>query len=300
MTAIKLEEMTFTRVVTDELAGRAGEGLPRQAWHRSRSLPALGMPDKHRRRRIATAVSVALHVLLIWLLVRPAPLTNLDPNLKITEVGGGGAGPAGGGGGGNRGTGGVRFIQIAPPPKPVASPPRVEPVLPPVKPVIEPPKPALPEPIIPQVELPKPAVVDTKAEVKVESPILGSGGGTGNDGTRGNGPGTGGGIGSGVGTGRGSGVGPGTGGGPGDNYLPTLIEMPIPPQPVPKSIDGTKVIAKFDIDKTGKILRVDFTPTKDDGYNRKLNDLFKTFRFRPAVTRDGVPIRATYPLEIIL
>ena len=43
--------------------------------------------------------------------------------------------------------------------------------------------------------------------------------------------------------------------------MPTLIEMPIPPQPVPKSINGTKVVVNFDIDEKGKILKVEFTPT---------------------------------------
>jgi protein TonB len=193
----------------------------------------------------------------------------------------------------------VKYVQVAPPPAAV-TPPVVEPVLPPLQPAVEPPKPVVPEPVIPQVELPKLATADPKAEVKVESPIIGTGGGTGNDGTKGNGPGTGGGVGSGVGTGRGSGVGPGTGGGVGDTYIPTLIEMPIPPQPVPEKINGSKVIVNFDIDAQGKILGIEFTPTRDGGYNRKLNDLFKTFRFRPAVTHDGVPIRAKYQMEIIL
>ena len=291
--------MIFTRVVSDELSERAGARAPRHAWHRARSLPALGMPLERRRRRLATAVSFVVHFLIIWLLLRPEALTNLNPDLKIVEQGGGGPGPAGGGGGGTRGTGGVKFIQVSPPPQAVTPPP-VAPVLPPVVPVVEPPKPIVPEPVIPQVELPKPTAIDPKAEVKIESPIIGTGGGTGNDGTRGNGPGSGGGIGSGIGTGRGSGTGPGTGGGAGENYIPTLIEMPIPPQPVPKNVNGAKIIVNFDIDERGRILKIEFTPTKDGGYNRRLNDLFKTFRFRPAVTRDGVPIRAPFQIVIEL
>jgi protein TonB len=294
-----LEPVIFTRVVSDELSERAGAKAPRLAWHRARALPALGMPESRRRKRRETVVSIAIHVVMIWLLLRPEALRNLNPDLKIVEQGGGGPGPAGGGGGGTRGTGGVKFVQIAPPPQPV-TPPQVAPVLPPIQPVVEPAKPAVTEPVIPQMELPKLSTTEPKAEVKVQSPIIGTGGGTGNDGTRGNGPGTGGGIGSGIGTGRGSGVGPGTGGGAGENYIPTLIEMPIPPQPVPKNVNGTRVIVNFDIDVTGKILKVEFTPTRDGGYNRKLNDLFHTFRFRPAVTRDGVPIRAMYQVVIEL
>jgi protein TonB len=163
---------------------------------------------------------------------------------------------------------------------------------------VVPPKPVVTEPVLPQVELPKPATIEPKAEVKVQSPIVGSGGGTGSDGTRGNGPGSGGGVGSGIGTGRGSGIGPGTGGGPGDHYPPDLIEMPIMPLPVPGKIKGDSIIAIFDVDEKGKIIKFEFTPTRDGDYNRKLRDLFQTFKFRPGTTLDGVPMRAKYPFGI--
>src|SRR4051794_18039923 len=109
MTAVKLESMIFTRVVSDELSERAGARMPRHAWQRARSLPQLGMPVSRRRRRLATAVSVALHILLVWFLTRPEAM-NLNPDLKELEQGNKGNGIAGGGGGGTRGTGGVKFI----------------------------------------------------------------------------------------------------------------------------------------------------------------------------------------------
>src|SRR4051812_34387750 len=114
MTAVKLESMIFTRVVSDELSERAGARASRHAWHRARSLPQLGMPVSRRKRRLATGISFALHFLLIWLLLRPEALRNLDPNLKEMDHGNLGNGIAGGGGGGTRGTGGVKFIQVAP------------------------------------------------------------------------------------------------------------------------------------------------------------------------------------------
>lgn len=285
--------MIFTRVVSDELFERAGARIPRRAWHRARSLPALGIPRPRTRRRTAVAISAVLHLLFLWFMLRPEALKNLDPNLQLIESGGGGPGPAGGGGGGTRGTGGVKFIKVTPPPVAVTPPPQVAPVLPPVQPVVEPPKPVVTEPVIADLEIPKLANPDAKAEVKVESPIIGTGGGTGNDGTRGNGPGTGGGVGSGVGTGRGSGVGPGTGGGNLPYYPCSIIEMPLFPIPVPDKIRGFKLIAQFDVDERGKMLKSTFTPTKDGGYNRKLNDVFNTFRFRPGTTLEGVPMRTT-------
>jgi hypothetical protein len=87
MTSARLESVIFTRVVSDELFERAGASSPRHAWHRARALPALGMPVKQRRRRLATAVSVVLHVLMVWLLLRPEPLTNLNPDLKEIDAG---------------------------------------------------------------------------------------------------------------------------------------------------------------------------------------------------------------------
>lgn len=284
--------MIFTRVVSDELSERAGAKAPRLAWHRARALPALGMPGGQRRRRVATAVSVAIHVLVIWLLLRPEALRNLDPNLTLLEPGGGGAGPAGGGGGGTRGTGGVKYVQVAPPPQPVP-PPQVQPVLPPIQQVVEPPKPVIPEPVMPQLELPKLSTTDSRAEVKVESPIVGTGGGTGNDGTKGNGPGTGGGVGTGVGTGRGSGVGPGTGGGNLNYYPCSTIELLLPPLPAPDNVRGFKLIANFDVDASGKILGVKFTPSRNGDYNRKLNDVLKRLRFKAGSSLDGVPMRTT-------
>jgi hypothetical protein len=285
-------------VVSDELFERAGQNKPRHVWHRARGLPALGIPIRQRRRRVATVVSFALHFLVIWLLVRPGALTTLNPELQIIEQGGGGPGPAGGGGGGTRGTGGVKYVQVAPPAQPVA-PPQVDPIVPPIQPIVEPPKPVVPEPVVPQIELPKLATTDPKAEVKVESPIIGTGGGTGTDGSRGNGPGSGGGVGSGVGTGRGSGFGSGTGGGAGENYTPTPIEMHMPFD-TPAKVKGATIIVNFDVDERGRVLKIQFTPTKDGGYNRKLDELFKRYRFNPAVTRDGVPIRAIYQMTITL
>jgi protein TonB len=284
--------MIFTRVVSDAVAERAGARVPRQPWNRARSLPALGMPVSRRRRRLATAVSVVIHFLMIWLLIRPEALRNLNPDLKMTDQGNLGNGIAGGGGGGTRGTGGVKFVQVAPPPEPV-TPPQTQPVLPPLEPKIELPKPVVPEPVIPQLEPPKLAVTEPKAEVQIQSPAIGVGGGVGNDGTKGNGPGTGGGIGNGNGTGVGSGNGPGTGAGKLDHIVCKNIEMLIPPLPAPANVRGFKVVAEFDVDERGKLLKVNFTPTRNGDYNRKLNDVLNRMRFKAGTTLEGVPMRTT-------
>ena len=260
---------------------------------RRRALPALGLPEPRERRRGSAILSALFHVLIIALLLSPAALHTGD----VVEVpqGAGGPGPAGGGGGGSRGTGGVRerikYIQVAtaPAPQPVPTP------VPQPPPVVQPPKPVVPPPEPIKVAEPTP---EAKPEVKVEVPkvevaslVPGSGGGTGKDGTAGSGPGTGGGVGSGVGTGRGAGIGPGPGGGNQVNYPPSPTELFIPPLPMPNKVRGFHLVAEYDIDETGKIVDFKFTETPDGNYNKRLEEVLKSFRFRPGTTPDGKPIR---------
>ena len=226
---------------------------------------------------MGTVASVLLHLLALLLLIWPFA-TGPAP-IEIAQ-GAGGPGPAGGGGGGMRGTGApeaIKYVRIAPPETPPTPQVKVAPpVIPPVQP---PPK---PEPKVATAPPPEPANPNI---------AVGTGGGTGADGTAGTGPGTGGGVGTGVGTGRGSGVGPGTGGGGQANYPPTPIEMFIPPLPVPSSVKGFHLIAEFDVDATGRVLGMTFTETRDRGYNRRLSDVLRGFRFRPGTTPDGTPVR---------
>jgi protein TonB len=243
------------------------------------------MPKGREDWRLGTGVSVMLHVALIVLLLLPLAVTG---DFREMAQGAGGPGPAGGGGGGTRGTGALkaellRFVRIAPPPPPVATPAAV---VPPVTP--PPPTPLALQPQIETTKLPEPTIT------------VGTGGGTGTDGTTGTGPGSGGGVGSGIGTGRGSGAGPGTGGGSQVNYPPAPIEMFIPPLPVPQSVKGFHLIAEFDIDEKGKVLGMTFAETPDRGYNRRLTDVLRGYRFRPGTQPDGTPIRMKFQLVVDL
>ena len=236
------------------------------------------MPGASQDWRAGSAFSVGFHVVALLLVLSPFAIVS---NVFELPQGAGGPGPAGGGGGGTRGSGRIRaeaikFVQAAPPPPPaVVAPPKVEiPVLP---------KPQIVPPAQPVIAPPK--------EVEVTTAPTGTGGGTGADGTTGSGPGTGGGVGTGVGTGRGSAVGPGTGGGGEANYPPTPIEMFLPPLPVPDRIRGHRLIVEFDVDERGRVLSVNFNETSDRGYNRRLRDVFKSYRFRPGHRPDGTPIR---------
>jgi len=138
------------------------------------------------------------------------------------------------------------------------------------------------------------ADIEAKIEApKIEAiaPMPGTGGGTGRDGTTGTGPGSGGGVGTGIGTGRGSGIGSGTGGGSQANYPPSPTELFIPPLPMPDKVRGFHLVAEYDVDSTGKVVDFNYTHTRDGGYNKRLEEVLKSFKFRPGTTPDGKPIR---------
>ena len=268
---------------------------------RPRLRPPSGIPSREGRSVRSTVASVALHLFVLLLIISPwaAPAV-------LDEIeGAGGEGPAGGGGGGTRGTGGrlglgvrerLTYVQVAPA-APVAKPAVTPPT--PTPPVVPPPKPVPPTPVPPPVAPPTTTAAPTPTTVAPQAttagaaaPVAGTGGGTGSDGTAGSGPGSGGGVGAGIGTGRGSALGPGTGGGNADVYPPQATEVFIPPLPVPGKVKGTRLIAIFDVDSTGKVLSFEFTQTGDGGYNRKLREVLGGFRFRPGTRGDGSPVRA--------
>jgi protein TonB len=258
--------------------------------------PPAGMPLE-RQGRWGLPVSIVLHALIIFLLLVPAVATGIIPT--PLAIGAGGPGPAGGGGGGTGGIKGIipeklRFLHVMP----QASPPAVKPteVKPPEVKAPDPPKVEEPKPLPP----PEPAKRSAVEAAPVELSATGEGVGTGDDGSSGAGPGTGGGVGSGVGTGRGSGVGPGTGGGDGSIYPPSPMLLLLPPQPVPKELAGTSIEIFFDVDSTGKVIAIDFKPTRNRAFNAKLRERLQETRFRAATRPDGTPVRARAPLTLML
>jgi len=281
-------------------ASLAPDGAAAALPERPRLRPPVGIPTPPSRTLPSTLLAVAVHALVLLLILTPF----VAPVVLREITGAGGESPAGGGGGGTRGTGGdnggwnvrerLHFIQVAPaaPPRPAAVVPVPTPpvVPPPPPPEIPPPRPAVTPPAV--APTPAPTAAPPAATVGVAAPTPGAGGGTGADGSGGSGPGSGGGVGAGVGTGQGSGTGPGTGGGTASVYPPQMIEMFIPPLPVPRKVAGTTLLAVFDVDSTGRLLKVDFTPTPDGGYNRKLREVLTSFRFKPGTLPDGRPIRA--------
>lgn len=260
-----------------------GEGV---ASGRPRYRPPVGLPEAGESKAPSALVSIAIHLVIVLLVATPVIFANVvQPEIP---AGANGPGAQGGGGGGRQGSGGrtlterLQFLRVATAPPADPSTP-VPPILPVPKPVV-----------IPPIEEKKPEAPAAPPAPAVEAaPLPGASGGTGADGSAGSGPGTGGGAGSGAGTGIGSGTGPGTGGGDAEIFPPTLTQLALLPLPVPGRVRPYTMVASFDVDERGNARLITFTPSKDGGYNRRIMDMLREIRFRPAVKRDGTPVRDT-------
>ena len=278
---------------TEFVFGESGQGdqalsaPPRRPYR-----PPIGIPTPwHESKWKGSLASIVLHVLVLLLIL--GPIFAPDIVAELLDQGAGGPGPAGGGGGGRNGSGGaqanerLRFIQVAPPP-PAPAPAAT------IPPIVAPPKEEVAPQLTPKIDIKTDVPVTDKIDMALTSGI---GGGTGRDGSGGTGPGSGGGVGSGVGTGRGSSVGPGTGGGEGTIYPPTLLQTFLPPYPIPQKVKPFHLVAVFEVSESGDVVRFDFNPTKDAGYNRRLKEVLTEVRFRPATKWDGTPVRAKTQVE---
>jgi len=258
--------------------------------------PPIGVPTE-RPGRWGFLVSLGIHALIVFLLV--GGMFAVD-KAEVAR-GAGGAGPAGGGGGGRPGLGGarslqerVKFMRLAPqPPAPRIPQPRITPpvVKKPPKPVE---KPKVQPTVAPTLQVAAPSA--SAPTVIAIAPSVGAG----TDGTAGSGPGTGGGVGAGNGPGRGSGNGPGTGGGEGTVYPATPDFAVIPPLPVPKGLHGKTLQLRFTIDESGRVVKFDFDPTGDSGYDRELKSRLSEYHFRPAHKTDGTPVASVFVTQFVL
>ena len=73
----------------------------------------------------------------------------------------------------------------------------------------------------------------------------------------------------------------------------------LPPE-APERIRPYTIVALFDVDSAGRVLSFTFNESKDSDYNKQVRLMLRQIRFRPGVTLDGVPIRATARLEFIV
>ena len=256
--------------------------------------PPLGIPTRDPKSARPTIAAALLHALIVALILMP-PLLSAREALDVRNKAAGGRGPAGGGGGGTMGAGALRdvrerlrFIVM---PKTPANQTAPVPAPTPVEQKKEEPKPEVkPEP-------PAVAPPESVTAARPDSAGNGASGGTGKDGTTGNGPGTGGGVGSGNGTGRGSGNGPGTGGGSDEIHGATVVALPILPIPVPNKVRPYRMVAYFDVDTLGNATLISFNPSNDRGYNKRVKEMLLEMRFKPAVRRNGAPVRDTVTIK---
>lgn len=257
-----------------------------------------------RSGRWALAVSVLTHAAIILLLLLGplllVPAVAHAPGL-LGRLGGGG-----GGGGGGRGVvqERVQYMRVTPPSAAPAA--RVPAVVPPRAPVEVKPQPVVVPPIhvqhAPAVQptVAAPVSLQPQSDAPSVVAVAATGAGAGFNGTSGAGPGTGGGTGSGTGSGRGSGSGPGTGGNEGTIYPATPDFAVIPPLPVPKQLQGKTVELRFTLDAAGRVVRFEFDPTGDSGYDHQLRERLGEFHFRPAHRADGTAVPSVFVTQVVL
>ncbi|HEX9632340.1 MAG TPA: hypothetical protein VGA02_07725 [Gemmatimonadales bacterium] len=245
-------------------------------------------PQREKRPWGWLGLSAFVHVVIIgaavWDWSNRATFDDVDMRTP------GGDGPVGGGGGG--GGPRVTYVDITY----YTSPREREETAPPAEEEL-----VIPNPVLAQVDIP----IDTvrfdipRDSTTIGALVLGEGPGTG--GGPGAGTGTGGGIGSGRGTGVGSGVGPGTGGSGGEIFPPALRYTILPPEPRPKSVRGKDYQFKLTVAPDGRVLDVQIRPeVRDAAYRRRLVAQAYEWKFAPALTRDGTPVRAEVVVTMTL
>jgi protein TonB len=255
-----------------------------------------------RRAFGAAALSVAVHlgiVLLLVLGIRSGRPLFADEG---TPTGVSDDDRAGGGGGGGGGGEVVSYYELPPPPPPPPAP------VPVPEEVLIPPVPVPPPP--PPVETPKTEPPRQAAPAPQPAPqptaTPGTGGGTGAaEGSGqgpgqgpGTGPGSGGGSGGGTGGGVGSGSGPGTGLGRGTNA--TWDFLIIPPAR-PRGMPSRDIEIRVLVDERGQVKEVELNPsTGNRGYDEQLRRMARAWRFNPARDPANRPVEQWVPVVVTI
>ncbi|HEU4680708.1 MAG TPA: hypothetical protein VFS51_03115 [Gemmatimonadales bacterium] len=256
--------------------------LPKEAPTRTPVTPQLKLPGA-RRRYDGLAISLALHVLVLVVLVGHGDRIwsrTLQPGDPALPAGG-----SAGGGGGNR----VAYITLPSIPKP-STPPQFEVMAP-----VSPPKQveiAVPEPVVPPVaELqPRDTAIATEAVREGSEnvngnagPDIGVGAGQSNGGSPGAGAGTG-------------------GGGEGGTFRPPEPRnISLPFDEPPKELRGASLNVTFWVRIDGEVERYTVQPAiKDREYARKFDKVMRAFRFTPARAPDGTLVPDTTTISFTL
>ena len=224
------------------------------------------------RSKVGAWLSLLAHLLVILLIAvvtRDRLLWRAPP---LDQYGN----EAGGGGGGSRQ---VTMIPLGPVPPPAT--------------VVPPPPPVVVPPVNPPVTVPRdiPPVDTTPPAPRDTAPAPAAGG------TPGSGGGTGGGSGTGTGPGSGPGTGPGSGGtGTGTDSVksgrpPEPRQLILPPFDYPRSMKGRTIQVTFFVLADGRVDNVVFAEELPDrGYAKKLEQVLRAYRFRPARSAEGLPV----------
>ena len=245
--------------------------------------PNLGIPLRPASRR-GVWFSLVAHLVVLLLLVE---VTRGGLWWEPEPLDGPGLDNAGGGGGSGQE---ISLIPLAP--VPPAAPVVKQPVV--VPPPI-PPAPTVTPQQIPPVDSTPPVTDTTATNAAASSATTGTGGGSG------------GGSGGGTGPGTGPGSGPGNAGS-GNVASDTAKSLGRPPEPrqlilppfdYPKNMRGLTIQVTFFVLADGRVDRVVFgDEIPDRGYAKKLEDVLKAYRFRPARSPAGMPIAGNTTVSI--
>jgi hypothetical protein len=52
------------------------------------------------------------------------------------------------------------------------------------------------------------------------------------------------------------------------------------------------MVAQFEVDSLGNAKLIGFNRSRDNGYNKRIEEMLLQIRFRPAVTMNGRPVKA--------
>ena len=259
---------------------------PSSSARQPRAGPPIGLGIPKARRSPGSAVTAFLvHLLILFALIR---LTNPDYDFQDSSGDPSDVRKGGGGGGGGR----VQSIAL-----PALAAAVVPPRPPTPPPVVPPPPVPVPVPEVKPPETPPTPVLVDSARTGATQPS-GAGTGTGTGSGSGSGTGTGSGTGSGNGSGNGSGTGPGSGG-TGGARPPEPRQLILPPSEIPSNLRGVTISVTFMVDPQGRVDAVRFSPEPDNrGFAKKLDEVMRSYRFRPARSPDGLPVAGMVVVQL--
>jgi TonB family protein len=73
----------------------------------------------------------------------------------------------------------------------------------------------------------------------------------------------------------------------------------LPPAEIPSNLRGVTISVTFLVDPQGRVDQVRFSPEPNDrGFAKKLEEVMRSYRFRPARGPDGLPVAGSVAVQL--